>query len=685
MGEIKNILLAMSRSGKVEPSTGVAESAIQIIRTMCLEMGAILSAEEWTVIKDFREEIIMLNQLIHQITTAAPISSDASSEAGSILHDSSGTSVKVPGIETPISESKPSAIKAQSAPQPLHMLDQNVSEDENIQEVFSFMNKAMEESDWIKVKCLLEDLILIINTDTGGQAEFLDLHASLVSGPSFNLLFSRLVDSLDKMFKIYYTNEEGISTEEEDSTMTVEEVMYQALASVACFGDSFLDEDQSSAQGKFLSKSKVMFVGTHRDLVSDEEFKEKDDFLKKRIKDTEFYKRDMIEFDSKDQVMVAVNNFSGGQDEIKRIRRRLEQAITENVKKIEIPVAWLILSFYLRNTKMRIMSLETCEGIAMKLNIGPEELQEALWFLHHCVGLLLYYPELEALKDTVICDIQVVFDSASNLIKNTFTFNKVGPRISENFSEKALFSQSDLEKAALKQTDNLLPLQNVVALLKHLSILTPSEPSDSMREPTYFMPCVLKSARAEDLSVDRRDSDPAPLMLRYQCGYMPVGVFPAMITNLVSKQGNIGWEMVEEGLRKNRVQFIVGKDFDTVTLISHPRFFEVILVRSDGCRKSTDSLCYELLHVIETALSSVTSRMNYNFSMGYQFGFECPAHPTREHLCILADETAWRMKCLLDPKNPKLTYPLEARHSVWFTVRNAAKGKFSLYGVNCVK
>ena len=635
MGEIKNILMAMSQNGgKVEPSTGIAESTIQIIRSMCLEMGAILSTKqhtrEWTVIKDFKEEIRMLNQLIHQIVIA-PTSDGAATD----------TSAEV------------------------------VPEDEAIKKMFSFLNKAIEESDWIKVKYLLEDLILLINTDTGGQAEFLDLHASLVSGPSFNLVFSRLVDNLDKMFKIHYTNEEGVSTEEEDSTMTVEEVMYQALASVACFSGSFLDEDQlsvSNTQGKFLNKSKVMFVGTHRDLITQEEFKAKDDFLKRRIKDTEFYKRDMIEFASKNQVMIPVNNLSGGQDEIENIQLRLEKAIMENFKKIEIPVAWLFLSFCLRYTKMRTMSLAMCEGIARKLNIGPEELQEALWFLHHCVGLLLYYPELKALKNTVICDIQVVFDSASNLIKNTFTFDKVGERISENFSEKALFSQADLEKAALSQTDDLLPLQDVVTLLEHLSILTPLKLTDGSQEPSYFMPCVLKTARTEDLSVIRSDSDPAPLMLRYQCGYVPVGVFPAIITNLVSKQGDISWEMVEEGLRKNRVQFTVGKDYDTVTLISHPRFFKIVVTRNEVFEMSTESLCCEVLNMIESTLNSVTSRMNYNFSIGYKFGFECPIHSANMHLCIVADKTARRMQCLQDRKQAPL---LEKCHSVWFALHNS--------------
>jgi GTPase SAR1 family protein len=365
MKRMENILAVMDQTGGVQASTGIAECTIQIIRSMCLELGAIMS-KEWTVIEDFKAEIRMLNQLIHHATRHIPTFQHTSSESVYTPHVQASTPEQVlsdvPGIgsvllaigvEAPTTTAQPS-LKIRK-------------DDKDIEETFSLMNKAMEDNDWTKIKDLLEDLILIINTDTGGQAEFLDLHASLVSGPSFNLLFSRLVDSLDSMFKIYYTNEEGMSTAKEDSTMTVEEVMFQALASVACFSGSFSDVSSAAKmQSRLLSYhlSKVMFVGTHRDLVTEHEFKEKDDFLKKRIKDTEFYKQDMIEFASEDQLMLAVDNYSGNQDEMDAIRQRLDVAIRSNFERIDIPVSWLVLSFCIRSTKRHTLSLEICEELA---------------------------------------------------------------------------------------------------------------------------------------------------------------------------------------------------------------------------------------------------------------------------------------------------------------------------------
>ena len=56
---------------------------------------------------------------------------------------------------------------------------------------------------------------------------------------------------------------------------------------------------------------------------------------------------------------------------------------------------------------------------------------------------------------------------------------------------------------------------------------------------------------------------------------MPLGIFSSLIIGLVSQNEN-GWELVEEGLHRNKIEFQVGDDADSVTLISHPTFMEVV-------------------------------------------------------------------------------------------------------------
>ena len=693
LGAILNILKEYG-SGKCElPSTGVAEDGGQvIIKSKMSSDLATIQSKVWSEIKGLLQEAGMLDQFLYQAAQHDSSSNLAEGEvAGSVDPSVAPASSDPSAGRTSSTNEPPKNLKQRvlsmlknivglNSPAEEEMqkpADSVESSEEDTDEIFSVIREAVETEDWDTVKYLLDDIILLINTDTGGQAEFLDLQASLVQGPSLNLLYSRLVDKLDSVFQVYYTNQEGMSTEKVESTLTLEEVLFQALASIAAFSGRFLTDDMPSADTSdspthtegsvHTSESKVMFVGTHRDLVSEEEFKEKDRLLQQSIKNTEFYDRRIIEFASEDQLMLAVDNMSGGEDEIAKIRKVLEKVIEKCFKKIDIPAAWLVLSLYIRKLKLRTMTLEKCEELAGKLNISPGELQSALWFLHHRIGVFLYYPEVEALKDTVICDIQVVYDSTSNLIKSTFTFDRVGQMASEKFRLTGQFSLEDLTKATSNHTDGLIPLQKLVKLLEHRNILTPIPPSEDVcnQEPTYFMPCVLRSARAEDLRVHTSsDSDPAPLMLRYDCGYIPVGVFPAMITNIFSQRQE-GWKMIEEGLYKNKVQFFVGDDYDTVTLIAHPRYFEVVISRRENVRISTKSLCAHVRSVIQSTLATVTSCLNYHFSMGYKFWFECPTHPGREHLCMLARETSSCMECLENPRRPQ-PVALEPRHQVWF-------------------
>ena len=688
---IRNIVHA--NIGKEEESTKIAERKIQIIRKTCAEIGMVSSKHSvWSIIKDAEEEAKMLNELIDFVMNK-PLPSSATQPSGaSSPGPAAAQNIPTPGPAAAQNIPTPGPAAAQNIPIPgpaaastsgdkhtmtaeheggKSQVAADITKDEDIEEMFAFLNKDMKESDWGKVKHLLEDLILIINSDTGGQAEFLALYGSLVSGPSFNLLFRRLTDKLEEAFQVYYTDEHGKSTERVRSLMTVEEVLFQALASIAGYGGSFSDD-------KSEPKSKVMFVGTHLDLVTDAnevEVRERDELLKQKVKQSAFYKKRgecLVEFASYDKLTFEVNNQTGEDDEIEPIRRKLETVMEDTFPRTKIPIAWLVLNLCIRSTKLRIMPLSDCKKLAQKLNIGPEELQDALKFLHHFVGLLLYYPELEALKYTVICDIQIVFDSASNLIKSIFNLEIIKDhKACQRFRETAQFSLCDVEKALGSNTE-VLPLPKLVQLLKHLNILTPlpAPKEQGNTNLSYFMPCVLPNATADELQVARSDSDPAPLMLRYECGYVPFGVFPAMVTNLFSRQKELGWEMIDEGgvLRKNKVQFSVGRDCDMVTLISRPRYFEIMITRQTDCEdheKSKSSLCSEILAEVEFTHCIATSNMNYNFSMGYHYGFECPKHQTRDHVCVVADKSARRMKCLQDMTR-RTTFPLDKSHSVWF-------------------
>ena len=284
----------------------------------------------------------------------------------------------------------------------------------NVVEIIPAFQKAMAVKDFERVKYLLEDTVYLITTDMGGQTEFLDLLSHFIMGPALNLIFSRLTDSLDEIFKIYFTNEDGISTEKEDSVITLEEVIFQALASIACLANS----DDQSAPDSFSTghsdlhipscTSKAMFIGTFRDQVSQEEFEMRDRLLQEKIEPTDFFIKRIVEYASPKHLILALDNLRGGQYEINRARAILEGSIKRNFDKVRIPSTWLMFSMKIRSGNNRTMTLDECMKIASTLGILPSDVTTVLWFLHYRIGILLYYREVKGFDQVIICDIQVL-------------------------------------------------------------------------------------------------------------------------------------------------------------------------------------------------------------------------------------------------------------------------------------
>ena len=281
------------------------------------------------------------------------------------------------------------------------------------EEILSIFQNAVANEKWDMLKYALDDTVYLINTDTGGQTAFLELMSRFILGPSLNLIFSRLTDSLEDVYKIYATNKKGDSTEEEDSTVKLEDTIFQALASITCMEvphqPNIKSKDAAKEDEKFQqpsTTSKAMFVGTFRDKISPEQFLMRDQTLSKKIEQTEFFSKEIVEYSSEEHLILALNNESGGQEEVDKMRKIFEKCF-KIFKKIPIPATWLMLSIYMRHTKQRTMSLQQCQKKAETLGIEPESLMAVLWFLHYRVGVLLYYPEVEELQNIIILDIQV--------------------------------------------------------------------------------------------------------------------------------------------------------------------------------------------------------------------------------------------------------------------------------------
>ena len=516
--------------------------------------------------------------------------------------------------------------------------------------------------------------------DTGGQPELMDMLPALAIGPGLYLLFFNLEWNLKKEFKVFYQHSPGKATTPEESKITLEEMLLSTLSSISCSctpANSLKGEEASNSEMHDIlesSKSVAYFVGTHKDKVSEGQISQFDKDLQSIIRGTDFFDKGLVQFCSEGKLIVPMNNMDGGVEEVRAIKKMLNKAMERYFKPLSIPAVWLLLNLSLRMNKDRTTSMKSVLELSSQFNMSAYETKVALWFLHHHAGVMMYFPNVPLLEDLVILDSQVVYDSVTFLILRAMTFDNVGQACSEKFRETGQFVLKDLIAAMTHVSGDLIPPEKLVSLLEFLHIIASipefdnSTTSMGKQEAVYLMPCVLRTASKENLDVFCNDqSHPqcvAPLMVRYKCGFVPLGIFPAFIARLIA---NKSFRLVQRGMMKNKVQFHHQPLKSLVSFLCYPRFYAIVMSKLFVSECEAHKECAAVRQQVVVALEQVSSHMNYGNFVDYQFAFECPSHPGKEHLCVVEEqsEVTKLMECLeyLDYRQPE---KMESTHTVWW-------------------
>ncbi len=278
--------------------------------------------------------------------------------------------------------------------------------------------------------------------------------------------------------------------------------------------------------------------------------------------------------------------------------------------------------------------------------------------------------------------VQIIFDVATQLVKKTFIFRKAGHQAATMFKNKAQFTMADLREATKEDVNDSISMEMLITLFEHHSILASLPITKDRKEITYFMPSILRSATKDELEKVPISSDVAPLMYRYKCGYLPLGVFSSLIIGLVSNT-ELNWTFKENNSPcRNKIEFLVGKDEDTVTIISYATYIKVVLYRESHPTTPTSVVCAHIRNTITSMLTEVNCNLKYN-NARLQYGFECTVHPPEKksfldsllkrsskaplHLCTLKDENSPKMNCVKDPNNTIIPL-IDSRQTIWFKV-----------------
>ena len=681
MGEITDLISA-SEADQAHPSTGAVESGHNMVVRNVSNTTAVVTQAEWSSVESLSDEArILFHNFVDSIDARdipmplPELSIPHKSVSQTSQASSTSNACKHQQAATP----EPSLINKFFSKLKSLKLGRRRKQYRDIPEVAAIFRESVQPEFWKVAKQSFKAYLRM--EDTGGQPELMDMLPALTVGPGLYLLFFSYEFKLKSEFKVFYQRSSGESTLPEQSTLTLEEMLLSALSSISCSNSSAnlmsAKKSSSSDMRKILesSRSVAYIVGTHKDKVSEEYIASFDKELQSIIRNTDFFEKGIVQFCSEGKLVVSMDNMGGGAEEVNEIRKLLERAMENHFKKLRIPAVWLLFSLCLRMRDVRTASMECCLELSSLFDMSHYETKVALWFLHHHAGVMMYFPNVPGLEDLVIIDIQVVYDSVTNLILRAMSFDRVGQVIAEKFRRTGQFVLRDLIEATSSASGDLIPPLKLVALLEFLHIvgrIVISHSSDRSYdrdiEVVYIMPCVLRNAKKNVLDAVYNDTSRphsiAPLMVRYRCGFVPIGVFPAMVASLI---GNTSFRQVEKGMMKNLVQFHYGPLHTLVTFISHPKFYGIIISQLPVVECEPHKVCVEIRKEVESTFEKVSSCMNYGYFMDYQFAFECPSHPGREHMCVVdGQESAPSLMLCLQDLTKKSPVKMSSCHKVWF-------------------
>ena len=705
------------RPARSSPSTGVVDKVVQVEIVRSSTAAASVSGSTWV-------------KLSHDDEAVAIVMDTAQSHSGEVADSEthSQASVAVAAVRQTEPNSMTSGGRVSEQPQPdgvsehrsrhqphqsptpttasthPHLPSQSSSASSNTADLKPSVDMCKSALRRTPYRASQEQGWMVYLTDTGGQIEFQELLPLLVSGPSVFFLVFRLDHDLNKRFTVVYVRPNGTMSEPYQSNFTVKEALLQTLASIASMGNYVY---KGCGKEQVPLRPQVFFVGTHMDKVSRAKIDCIDRSLRQMVMSTGLYREGMIQFASESRMLLAVNNLSDDDSGIQQVRAAVERLGSRGSFKVTAPPSWLIFSLTIRQHKDRVLSYEQCFEVARQCGITSRgELNEALWFLHTKVGLIRHFQGdgLEDLQKIVIQDPQVLFDRITDLVVETFTFDKADPVVREDFKKKGIFPFSTFEKISAS-SDHLLTPSRLVKLLQHLHIIAPLEKGEEGEEEgveegeegegekRYFMPCILAHAQPAEASLwlewitgglkamfwqsAEQSPNNSSLLVGFRCGYCPKGLFAALVVYLLANARSHchKWTLQRDQIFKDQISFLV-RPYDTVSITVQPKFFEItctpaVSKLSHNRHFPLATTCGEVRHCVETGIREVTSALSYTSDAAHYLAFYCPGNhrgpePKEPHPAEINfhDDKPCTLQCELGERG---TFELPSGHEKWFT------------------
>ena len=415
--------------------------------------------------------------------------------------------------------------------------------------------------------------------DTGGQVEFQESLTLLVHGPSIFIFVLRLDIHIHKKNTIRYRSPTGRIFNEYKSTISSEDALVQFLTSVSAIDTT--EEGVFQEKGVYKSHEPVVFiVGTHTDQLKSRAqpvIAETNEALDRIICEHGFSAVVCYSDFASTRVMYTVDNTSMEDRDFQILRSDINEYICSR-KEFEVlyPISYLLFCLELQTIKAAIMPIVKFRQLASKFSITSEQINDLLHFLHFRIGIVQHY-DIDNLSDIVIKEPQVLFNKVTDLLVKTFLSSKAMKMDQQkSFHQKGILDATVLENILGESKDDISSRQ-FLAFMVHLRLAVPF--SDKKRIMQYFFPCVLNHVQKSD--DEERKTDIASLVICFQLGHCPQGLFSVLISHLVNpdESHKISFDLSQDKIYQDQVFLLIrsSDDKDEISLKRHLSHIEVTM------------------------------------------------------------------------------------------------------------
>ena len=422
------------------------------------------------------------------------------------------------------------------------------------------------------------------------------------------------------------------------------------------------------------SSPSIYCIGTRGDKLEDKRKEE----IKKQMRSLCAKK----EFPNVSQEVLIVDNTTsgkGGEEDpnITQLREKIDKFITNLV--IKTPVNWVLFRKVLQQLELNIIDKSGAIAIGIACKIRASDVPEVLKFYHE-LGVLLYYPQIEGLKNKVILSPKWFVDTIGKVF--TLQGYEKGMNWQDLLRNKGILVQPLYQE--VWQSSGIDP-EEIIELLVHfrLAAQVQTELYDS-RVKQYFLPAVLQGYTGDPNEVrPGYKLRASPVHITFSTGYVPPGFFTRLATTVATNDNvKLNFDndyaapaIHSKSIYRNRVCFSYGHPSDDFVLTGVNESIQVDVLRYVPENKhplSFKTVCQQILKLLNECCQQVEDTLTLHHGhhadrSSRRIQYVCRCSPSSE-VHYIKDIDAEKQTCfdLVHCKMERIPRSLTTNESLWF-------------------